>query len=113
MFKAIDYFLSPVRRKELDNEILEEFSPYMVSRYLTFYDKDFTEYVNDTVNTYGNVFKTKEDRFRFYEQIIPKVKKRKVAYIKKPREEVMKDKMPMAIPEFYSKREMEMLDYLE
>jgi hypothetical protein len=110
MFKAIDYFLSPVRRKELDNEILEEFSPYMVSRYLTFYDKDFTEYANDTVNTYGNVFKTKEDQFRFYEQIIPKVKKRRVVYIKKPREEVVKDKMPMAIPEFYSKREMEMFN---
>jgi hypothetical protein len=110
MFKAIDYFLSPVRRKELDNEILEEFSPYMVSRYLTFYDKDFVEYANDTVNTYGNIFKTKEDQFRFFEQIIPKVKKKRVIYIKKPREEVVQDKIPMAIPEFHSKREMEMFN---
>jgi hypothetical protein len=67
------------------------------------------EYANDTINTYGNVFRTKEDQFRFYEQIIPKVKKKRVVYIKKPREEVTESKMPMAIPEFYSKREMEML----
>jgi hypothetical protein len=106
MFKAIDYLLFSKRKTELDNEILEEFTPYMVNRYLSFYDESLVDYTNDTINTYGNIFKNKEEQFQFYEQIIPKVKKRKINYIKKPKEELKKNNIPTAIPEFYSKREM-------
>jgi hypothetical protein len=107
MFKAINYLLFSKRKPELDNEILEEFSPYMVNRYLSFYDESFSDYTNETINTYGNIFKNKEDQFRFYEQIVPRLQKRKINYIKKPKEEIESSKIPTAIPEFYSKREME------
>lgn len=107
MFKAINYILFEKNKKELDNEILSEFVPHMVSRYLSFYDKEYVSYINDTINTYGNIFDCVEDRFKFYDAVIPKVRKRKIDYVKKIKKEEKEEQVP--IPEFYSSREMKML----
>lgn len=110
LFDTINYLLFEKKKEDLDNEILEYFQPYMVSRYLSFSDKNFVEYTNETLNIYGNVFKTKEDQFKFFENIIPKAKRKRIKYIKKPKEDKeKKDVVESAVPEFYSKREMKML----
>lgn len=108
MFETVNYLLFQKNKNELDNEILEGFVPYMVGRYLSFYDKNYVEYVNDTINTYGRVFDNKEDQFKFYDNIIPKLKRKKIDYIKKPKESSKKKEEPI-IPEFYSKRELNFL----
>jgi hypothetical protein len=113
LFDTINYLLYKKDKNELDNELLEFFDPYMVSRYLSFYDKgSLADYSNDTLNIYSNIFKTKEEQFLFFEQIIPKLKWSKIDYIKRPKKEevkVGKNKSPEVIPEFYSKREIKML----
>lgn len=106
MFEAINYLLFQKNKEELDNEILSSFVPYMVARYLSFYDKDYVNYVNDTLNTYSSVFDSPEGKFKFFDNIIPKVKRKKIEYVKKVKE-VKEDEIP--IPEFYSKRELELL----
>lgn len=70
-------------RKEMTNELLEEFSPYMITRYLSFYDKDLLKYANDTLNVYGHIFETDEEKFRFFENMIPKLKRKRIKYISK------------------------------
>lgn len=107
MFDAINHLLYKKGSEELDSEIMSSFVPYMVTRYLSFYDKDYVNYVNETLNQYGSVLKTQEDQFRFYDNIIPKLKRKKIDYVKKPKADKVEDDMP--IPEFYSKREMQML----
>lgn len=107
MFDTIDYLLFRKNKPELDNELLTGFVPYMVTRYLSFYDKNVVGYANDTLNRYTGIFKSKEEQFRFHDNIIPKLKRKKIQYIKKPKPAKEKEEKP--IPEFYSKREIEML----
>jgi hypothetical protein len=82
MFEVINHMLFD-KKQEMTNELLKEFSPYMVTRYMSFYDKDLLKYANDTLNTYGHVFETDEEKFRFFENIIPKLKRKKIEYISK------------------------------
>ena len=61
----------------------KNFSPYMVTRYLSFYDKDLLNYANETVNRYSQIFDTDEEAFRFFENVIPKLKRKNIKYISK------------------------------
>ena len=85
MFNAINHILFE-KKGEMTNELLEEFSPYMVTRYLSFYDKDLLNYSNETVNRYSQIFDTDEETFRFFENVIPKLKRKNIKYISKKRE---------------------------
>jgi hypothetical protein len=105
MFKAINYILFE-KSKSLDSEILEEFQPYMVGRYLSMYDNSFVPYVNDTLNMYGHLFENNVEQFTFYEQIVPKLKRKKINYIKRKKHENNEEDVINRVPEFLSKREM-------
>jgi hypothetical protein len=85
MFNAINHILFE-KKGEMTNELLAEFSPYMVTRYLSFYDGDLLNYANETVNKYSEIFDTDEERFRFFENIIPKLRRKNINYISKRRE---------------------------
>ena len=80
MFNSINHILFD-KKGEMTNELLEEFSPYMVTRYLSFYDKDLLKYANETVNRYSQIFDTDEETFRFFENVIPKLKRKNIKYI--------------------------------
>jgi hypothetical protein len=82
MFNSINHILFD-KKGEMTNELLEEFSPYMVTRYLSFYDKDLLKYANETVNRYSQIFDTDEETFRFFENVIPKLKRKNIKYISK------------------------------
>lgn len=84
MFNTINHILFD-KKGEMTSELLEEFSPYMVTRYLSFYDKDLLNYANETVNKYSQIFDTDEETFRFFENVIPKLKRKNIKYISKRR----------------------------
>ena len=75
-------------KSEITNELLSEFSPYMVTRYLSFYDKDLLKYANDTLNVYGSLFDTEEETFKFYKNVIPKLKRKRIKYVSKKKKDV-------------------------
>ncbi len=107
-FKATDYLIFRQDKKELDNELLSEFNPYLTMKTFSFYeDGKMSDYINDTLNVYGNIFHSKEDQFKFYENIIPKQPYKKIKYIKKSKKEKLE---PIPVPEFYSKREIDMME---
>jgi hypothetical protein len=111
-FKTVNYLLFEKQNHELDAELLAEFSPFLVSKSLTFCRGGvFTEFVNNTLNVYGNALPSKEETFKFYDNMIPRQRKTKIDYMKKSKAEKSKeDEQP--IPEFYSKREVDMMDEL-
>jgi hypothetical protein len=80
MFNTINHIIFD-KKGEMTNELLEEFSPYMVTRYLSFYDDDLLNYANETVNKYSQIFETDEEQFRFFENVIPKLKRKRIDYI--------------------------------
>ena len=107
-FKTTEYLLFKQDNKKLDNELLENFNSYLTTKTFSFYDGGkMVDYINETLNIYGNIFKTKEEQFRFFENIIPKQKYKKIVYIKKPKHEKVESSH---IPEFYSKREIDMMN---
>lgn len=106
MFNAINHILFNKSGKEATSDILSEFSPYMVSRYLSFYDNDLVVYTNETINRYHNLFEDSLDNLKFYEKVVPKLKKKKIEYIKAPKKELKEVLEEYPVPEFLSKREM-------
>lgn len=110
MFDAINYLLHEKNKKELDPDLIQEFNPYMTTKVFSFYDSGkYCNYINDTLNSYSNLFKTKEEEFIFFDSIIPKLKRRKSEYIKKIKSD--KGKVDAQhIPEFLSKRELDIYD---
>jgi hypothetical protein len=110
MFKAINHILFENPSKEIDSETLEEFVPYMVTRYFSFYENGkYIDYINSTINKYQNIFYTKEDEYKFYENVIPKLKNKKINYIKKNKKEKTKKDIVKTVPDFYSRKEWENL----
>lgn len=109
MFNTINYLLYDKSKTELDADLIQEFNPFMTTRTFSYYNSGmYCNYINQTLNQFGNVFTTKEDQFKFFDTVIPKLKKRKNEYIKKSKPEpVAKDNSP--IPEFMSRRELDMI----
>lgn len=106
MFNSINFILFD-SKKNYNLELLEEFSPYMTCRYFSFSGDNFVSYANDYVNTAHNLPLDDEEMFKFYYNIIPKQKRKKIGFIKKPKVENSDVKQ---IPEFLSKRELDLME---
>jgi predicted rRNA methylase YqxC with S4 and FtsJ domains len=110
-FNTINYLIFKKENRGLDNELLNTFNPYITTKTFSFYNSgEMVPYINQTLNLYGDIFLTVEDQFKFYNNIIPKKPYRKITYIKKPKIEKIKD--PVPVPEFYSKRELDLFNTL-
>ena len=110
MFDAINYLLHEKNKPELDPDLLQEFNPYFTSKVFSYYDSGkYSSYINDTLNLYSNIFNNKEDEFKFFDAVIPKLKRRKSEYIKKPALGKVKEDR-QHIPDFSSKREVDLLE---
>jgi hypothetical protein len=112
MFNSINYLLFEKGKTEIDSDLLAEFSPWMTMRYLSFASNDFVEYTNETLNKYCNLFQDSADTFRFYQNVIYKSKKKKIPYIKVPKKDPKEVTEEYPIPEFLSKREIEIYENL-
>jgi hypothetical protein len=90
-----DTIKSVLFTKKVDDysETYQTFTPYMINRYLSFYDKAQATFVNETFNKFTNIFETKEDNFNLYFNLIPKLKYKKIEYVKKTTTEKDKDKV--------------------
>lgn len=110
-FNTVNYLLYEDRKKELDGELLAEFNPWLTRKMFSYYDfGEFVPYINDTINIFDHIHPDKEHMFKFYEIMIPKQRKKHVKYLKRKKTtEDKEDDKP--IPEFYSKRELKILDY--
>lgn len=77
--------------EEVNNESLAQFTPFMVNRWLSFYDNSKTIFVNETLNRFTSLFEDKTDIYRFYNNLIPQFKFKKINYIKKNKEKKDED----------------------
>ena len=75
----------------LDSESLSHFTPYMINRWLSFYDTKKTVFVNETLNKFSTLFEDKNDAYKFYTNLIPLLKFKKINYIKKNKEKKDED----------------------
>ena len=70
----------------LDTESQTHFVPFLLNRWLSFYDRDRCILVNETINKYTGIFEDKHDLFKLYYKLLPVLKFKKIEYIKKKKE---------------------------
>ena len=72
-----------------DVDAIEQFSPYMINRWCSMYSSDMCHIVNQTTNRYHRLFDDKETMYTLYLNLLPRVNKRYIKYIKKKKKEVV------------------------
>lgn len=98
---------------ELDIESQGNFFPYLINRWISFYSKSHAVFVNETLNKFVGLFEDKNEQFKLYSNLTPKVKFKRIEYIKKKKkdEKEKKDDDMLRIfakNNFLSKRELDM-----
>lgn len=71
----------------LDTETQTQFTPFIINRWLSFYSREQCVFVNETINKYTGLFEDKSDLHSLYFNLIPKLKFKKIGYIKKKKED--------------------------
>jgi hypothetical protein len=71
----------------LDAEGEQAFVPFLFNRWLSFYDENMSIFTNETLNKFSTVFEDKQRAYRLYYYLIPRLKWKKISYIKKVKKE--------------------------
>ncbi len=91
IFNFIDSVLFTKKKLNTINEGETQFNLYMLNRWCSMYSSDIAHIINETSNKYGKLFQTKEEQYQFVLNMLPKVKKKRINYIKKTKEEPKKE----------------------
>ena len=59
---------------ELDAEGEQAFVPFLFNRWLSFYNNDMCVFTNETLNKFSTIFENKQDTYKLYYNIIPRLK---------------------------------------
>ena len=81
---------------ELDAEGEQAFVPFLFNRWLSFYNNNMCVFTNETLNKFSTIFENKQDAYKLYYNIIPRLKWQKIKYIKKKKKEE-EDKINLAL----------------
>ena len=75
------------KAEDLDAEGEQAFVPFMFNRWLSFYNNDMSVFTNETFNRFGTIFDDNQQAYRLYYYLIPRLKWKKISYIKKKKKE--------------------------
>lgn len=89
-------FSKKTNAEDLDSEGLQQFTPYMINRWLSFYGGDQAVFVNETLNRFTGLLEDKNEMYKLYYNLIPTQKYKKIAYVKKKKEK--EEKEDLGIP---------------
>jgi len=104
IFDYLNSILFSRKKIELNCDDESQFSSFMINRWISFYSKDVAVYVNQTSNQYCGVFISKQEQSDFIFNVYPKLKYKRLEYIKKAKKDDSKEDKHI-IPEFMSQRE--------
>lgn len=110
-------FSKKVNAEDLDYEGLQAFVPFMLNRWISFYDKPQAVFVNETFNRFTGLFDDKNEQYKLYHHLLPTSKYKKIAYVKKKKEKEEKEDTNIPIlarNQMISQREVSMyLDFIK
>jgi hypothetical protein len=79
---------------ELDIEGQSNFIPFLINRWISFYSPVHACFINETFNKLSSLFDDKAEYYKLYCNLTPKVKFKKIEYVKKRKE---KDKKEISV----------------
>lgn len=114
IFNFIDSVLFNKKKLNTINEGETQFNYYMVARWCSMYSPDIAQILNETTNVYGKAFFTKQEQYEFLLNILPKVKKKRINYLKKNKEEKIQENSDIkTISKFSELSEREIKEYID
>lgn len=81
----------------LDLEGEQSFVPFLFNRWLSFYGKDTVNFTNETLNKFHSLFESKQEMYKLYYYLIPRLKFKRIQYIKKKKEVVNEETDNLAL----------------
>jgi hypothetical protein len=99
--------------EDLCSEGLQQFTPYMVNRWISFYDNSKTIFINETFNKFASLFEDKNEMYKLYFNLIPQSKFKKINYIKKKKETQDEDPSVAVIAKNNMLSKREILQYID
>jgi hypothetical protein len=96
---------------EVNTDTLQMFTPYIVNRWYSFSGKEETIIANETFNKYSSLFDDKHEMYKFYYHLIPSSRFKRISYVKKKKEEAVKEDKDIEIiakNKMISQRELKM-----
>jgi hypothetical protein len=87
IFNYIDSIIFNKKKLSLLNEGETQFNLYMIDRWCSMTSPEICHIINETSNKYGQHFSSKQEQYDFVYNIFPKLKKKRIEYIKKVKEE--------------------------
>ena len=98
---------------DLDTEGEQAFIPFLFNRWLSFYNNDMCVFTNETFNKFSTIFDDKQQAYRLYYYLIPRLKWKKISYIKKKKREVEEEENLTLIAKNKNISKRELLQYVE
>lgn len=113
IFQYLNSLLFSKKKIDMNCDDESQFNLFMVNRWTSMYSKEMNEYVNETTNKYWNLFDDKISQFNYVYSVFPRLKFKKLNYLKKIKKEKKTKEEIQLIPEFYSQKEYKQLVELE
>jgi len=101
------------KAEDLDTEGEQAFVPFLFNRWLSFYNNDMSVFTNETFNKFSTIFDDKQQAYRLYYYLIPRLKWKKISYIKKKKKEVEEENYLELIAKNKNISKRELLQYVE
>jgi len=85
IFDFISNILFTKKHNNIDLDDETEFTPFIVNRWLSMYSPQVASVCND-INKYYSIFDNKQDLYKLFFGIVPKVPSKKITYFKRIKE---------------------------
>ena len=98
---------------DLDTEGEQAFVPFLFNRWLSFYNNDMSVFTNETFNKFSTIFDDKQQAYRLYYYLIPRLKWKKIGYIKKKKKDDAEEEHLELVAKNKNISKRELLQYVE
>jgi hypothetical protein len=109
IFQYLNSILFSKKKVDINCDDESQFSLFMINRWTSMYSKELNNYVNETTNRYWNIHTDKRDQYQYVYNIIPRLKFKRLNYIKKIKKDDKIKEEEVIVPEFYSKKEFKQM----
>lgn len=105
IFQYLNSLLFSKKKIDMNCDDESQFNLFMVNRWSSMYSKEINEYVNETSNKYWSLFDDKLNQYNYLYNLLPRLRFKRLNYLKKIKKEKKNKEEKQIIPEFYSERE--------
>ena len=113
IFQYLNSLLYSKKKIDMNCDDESQFNLFMVNRWGSMYSKEVANYINETSNKFWSLFDDKQNQYKYLYNILPRLKYKRIQYIKKLKKEKVKKQDEPILPEFISKKEYKQYVELE